>query len=41
MGKVLETLEECDTASSAMNNALTVERIRPILPFSTVPLCFE
>lgn len=41
MGKVLESLEEYETASFAMNNALTVERMSPILPFSSVPLCFE
>ncbi|XP_017770735.1 PREDICTED: tetratricopeptide repeat protein 7B [Nicrophorus vespilloides] len=41
LGKVLESLGEFETASSSMATALTVETTSPILPFSSVPLCFD
>ncbi|KAI4458566.1 tetratricopeptide repeat protein tpr [Holotrichia oblita] len=41
LGKVLEALGEYESASSSMANALTVEITSPILPFASVPLCFD
>lgn len=41
LGKVLEALGECEKASNAMATALMEEKNNPILPFSSVPLCFE
>lgn len=41
LGKVLESLGEYETASDAMDTALTTETTSPILPFNTVPLCFD
>lgn len=41
LGKVLEALGEYEDASNCMATALNVERTSPILPFTSVPLCFE
>ncbi|CAH1986367.1 unnamed protein product [Acanthoscelides obtectus] len=41
LGKVLEALGEYEKASSAMATALMEEKNSPILPFNSVPLCFE
>ncbi|XP_057668469.1 tetratricopeptide repeat protein 7B [Diorhabda carinulata] len=41
LGKVLEALGEFENASNAMATALLEEQNSPILPFSSVPLCFE
>lgn len=41
LGKVLEALGEYEKASNAMATALMEEKNNPILPFSSVPLCFE
>ncbi|XP_045460527.1 tetratricopeptide repeat protein 7B [Harmonia axyridis] len=41
LGKVLKALGEYEKASSAMATALMEEKSNPILPFNTVPLCFE
>ncbi|XP_018326101.1 tetratricopeptide repeat protein 7B [Agrilus planipennis] len=41
LGKVLESINEFEKASSCMATALDVEAKNPILPFDTVPLCFE
>lgn len=41
LGKVLESLGEYETASDAMDTALTIEISSPILPFNSVPLVFD
>ncbi|XP_066248655.1 tetratricopeptide repeat protein 7B isoform X2 [Euwallacea similis] len=41
LGKVLEALGEYEKAGSAMATALMEEENNPILPFNSVPLCFE
>lgn len=41
LGKVLEALKEYEKASNAMATALMEEKNSPILPFNSVPLCFE
>ncbi|KAJ8934346.1 hypothetical protein NQ314_013387 [Rhamnusium bicolor] len=41
LGKVLEALGEYEKASNAMATALMEEKNSPILPFNSVPLCFE
>ncbi|CAH1168197.1 unnamed protein product [Phyllotreta striolata] len=41
LGKVLEAEGEFENASNAMATALLEEQNSPILPFSSVPLCFE
>ncbi|KAF5270386.1 hypothetical protein FQR65_LT05574 [Abscondita terminalis] len=41
LGKVLESLGEYESAGSCMATALNVETTSPILPFTSVPLCFE
>ncbi|XP_076251037.1 tetratricopeptide repeat domain 7 [Rhynchophorus ferrugineus] len=41
LGKVLEAMGEFDKASNAMATALMEERNNPILPFNSVPMCFE
>ncbi|XP_044258625.1 tetratricopeptide repeat protein 7B isoform X2 [Tribolium madens] len=41
LGKVLEALGEYEKASNAMATALMQEKNNPILPFNSVPLCFE
>lgn len=41
LGKVLESLGEYETASDAMDTALTIEITSPILPFNSVPLVFD
>ncbi|KAH1027438.1 tetratricopeptide repeat protein 7B isoform X1 [Dendroctonus ponderosae] len=41
LGKVLEALGEYEKASNAMATALMEERNNPVLPFNSVPLCFE
>ncbi|KAK5650974.1 hypothetical protein RI129_002003 [Pyrocoelia pectoralis] len=41
LGKVLEALGEYEDASNCMATALNVETTSPILPFTSVPLCFE
>ncbi|KAJ8952634.1 hypothetical protein NQ318_020949 [Aromia moschata] len=41
LGKVLEALGEYEKASNAMATALMEEKNNPILPFNSVPLCFE
>ncbi|KAL3279766.1 hypothetical protein HHI36_017274 [Cryptolaemus montrouzieri] len=41
LGKVLKALGEYEKASSAMATALMEEKSNPILPFNSVPLCFE
>lgn len=41
LGKVLKSLGEYEKASSAMATALMEEQTNPILPFNSVPLCFE
>uniref|UniRef100_V5IB36 Tetratricopeptide repeat protein n=1 Tax=Anoplophora glabripennis TaxID=217634 RepID=V5IB36_ANOGL len=41
LGKVLEALKEYEKASNAMATALMEEKNNPILPFNSVPLCFE
>ncbi|XP_050310912.1 tetratricopeptide repeat protein 7B isoform X2 [Anthonomus grandis grandis] len=41
LGKVLEALGEYEKASSAMATSLMEEKNNPILPFNSVPLCFE
>ncbi|KAL1509001.1 hypothetical protein ABEB36_003810 [Hypothenemus hampei] len=41
LGKVLEALGEYEKASDAMATALMEEKNNPILPFNSVPLCFE
>lgn len=41
LGKVLEALGEYEKAGNAMATALMEERNNPILPFNSVPLCFE
>ncbi|XP_030746939.1 tetratricopeptide repeat protein 7B-like [Sitophilus oryzae] len=41
LGKVLEAMGEYEKAGNSMATALLEERNNPILPFSSVPLCFE
>ncbi|GLV31859.1 Tetratricopeptide repeat domain 7 [Carabus blaptoides fortunei] len=41
LGKVLESLGDYEAASDCMSTALTVEKSSPVLPFNSVPLCFE
>ncbi|KAG5883176.1 hypothetical protein JTB14_018193 [Gonioctena quinquepunctata] len=41
LGKVLEALGEYEKAGNAMATALMEEKNSPILPFTSVPLCFE
>lgn len=41
LGRVLKALGEYEKASSAMATALMEEKSNPILPFNSVPLCFE
>ncbi|KAK9871323.1 hypothetical protein WA026_011590 [Henosepilachna vigintioctopunctata] len=41
LGRVLKALGEYEKASSAMATALMAEKTNPILPFNSVPLCFE
>jgi tetratricopeptide (TPR) repeat protein len=42
LGTVLETIEEeCDTAAKCFATAQSIQASSPILPFSTIPLCFE
>lgn len=41
LGKVLDSLGEYEAASDCMATALTVEKSNPVLPFNSVPLCFE
>jgi Tfp pilus assembly protein PilF len=41
LGKVLEALDECSEAGDCMATALEIEAIAPILPYSTIPICFE
>ncbi|XP_060524165.1 tetratricopeptide repeat protein 7B [Cylas formicarius] len=41
LGKVLEALGEFEKASGAMATALIEEKNDPVLPFNSVPICFE
>ncbi|CAH1173832.1 unnamed protein product [Phaedon cochleariae] len=41
LGKVFEALGEFEKASNAMATALLEEKNSPILPYHSVPLCFE
>lgn len=42
LGTVLETIEEeCDTASKCFATASSIQASSPILPFYTIPICFE
>ncbi|ENN81330.1 hypothetical protein YQE_02266, partial [Dendroctonus ponderosae] len=41
LGKVLEALGAYEKASNAIATALMEERNNPVLPFNSVPLCFE
>lgn len=41
LGKVLEILDENAEAGDCMATALEIEAIVPILPYSTIPICFE
>ncbi|CAL8143136.1 unnamed protein product [Orchesella dallaii] len=41
LGKVLEILDENSEAGDCMATALEIESIVPILPYSTIPICFD
>ena len=41
LGKVLESMDEFEAASDCMATALQVQITSPVVPFSSVPLCFE
>lgn len=41
LGKVLEYLEEYEAASDCFLMAIDIEASAPLLPFTTVPICFE
>ena len=41
LGKVLEYLGENEAAADCFMTAVDIEASAPVLPFTTVPLCFE